>query len=104
MNEEDAAFEPEKMKNTDLLIGIRPEFLDIKSGKGICGEIYGVMPTGMETTVKIRVEDFLLTGVVFGSDIFTIGSEVQLSFSGKAMLFDRRSGQRIANGTLEILD
>ena len=104
VNEEDAAFEPEMMKNTDLLIGIRPEFLDIKSGKGICGEIYGVMPTGMETTVKIRVEDFLLTGVVFGSDIFTIGSEVQLSFSGKAMLFDRRSGQRIANGTLEILD
>ena len=89
------------MTNEDLLIGIRPQFIDIKSGEGVDGEIYGVMPTGMETTVKIRVDDYLLTGVVFGSDIFTIGTKVKVRFdSDNVMLFDRKSGKRIALGTV----
>ena len=97
------SYEPEKMTNKDLLIGVRPEFIDIKSGKGLEGEIYGVMPTGMETTLKIRVGDFLLTGVVFGSDIFKIGTKVKVAFnSPKVMLFDRKSGKRICSGELEV--
>ena len=97
------SYEPEKMTNKDLLIGVRPEFIDIKSGKGLDGEIYGVMPTGMETTLKIRVGDFLLTGVVFGSDVFKIGTKVKVSFnSAKVMLFDRKSGKRICSGELEV--
>ena len=97
------SYEPEKMTNKNLLIGVRPEFIDIKSGKGLDGEIYGVMPTGMETTLKIRVGDFLLTGVVFGSDVFKIGTKVKVSFnSAKVMLFDRKSGKRICSGELEV--
>ena len=99
--EELTNFDPASMTNEDLLIGIRPQFIDIKSNEGIEGEIYGVMPTGMETTVKIRVDDYLLTGVVFGSDIFTIGTKVKVRFdSGNVMLFDRKSGKRIALGTV----
>ena len=99
--EELTNFDPSAMTNEDLLIGIRPEFIDIKSSDGIDGEIYGVMPTGMETTVKVRVADYLLTGVVFGSDIFTIGTKVKVKFSSaNVMLFDRKSGKRIALGTL----
>ena len=99
--EELTNFDPSAMTNEDLLIGIRPEFIDIKSSDGIDGEIYGVMPTGMETTVKVRVADYLLTGVVFGSDIFTIGTKVKVRFdSANVMLFDRKSGKRIALGTL----
>ena len=100
--EELTNFDPSGMTNEDLLIGIRPQFIDIKSGEGVDGEIYGVMPTGMETTVKIRVDDYLLTGVVFGSDIFTIGTKVKVRFdSANVMLFDRKSGKRIALGTVK---
>ncbi len=100
--EELTSFDPSGMTNEDLLIGIRPQFIDIKSGEGVDGEIYGVMPTGMETTVKIRVDDYLLTGVVFGSDIFTIGTKVKVRFdSANVMLFDRKSGKRIALGTVK---
>ena len=100
--EELTNFDPSGMTNEDLLIGIRPQFIDIKSGEGVDGEIYGVMPTGMETTVKIRVDDYLLTGVVFGSDIFTIGTKVKVRFdSDNVMLFDRKSGKRIALGTVK---
>lgn len=101
VNGEEGEFHPETMTNEDLLLAVRPEFIDIKSGEGIEGEIYGVMPTGMETTVKVRVGDYLLTGMVFGSDLFTIGEKLKLSFKGmKLMLFDRKSGERIVNGSL----
>ena len=103
VDEEDTPFDPSSMTNEDLLIGIRPEFIDIVEDGGIEGEVYGVMPTGMETTVKIRVGEFLLTGVVFGSDIFKIGSKIRIKFSGDTiMLFDRKSGRRIVNGELAI--
>ena len=101
VNGEEGEFHPETMTNEDLLLAVRPEFIDIKSGEGIEGEIYGVMPTGMETTVKVRVGEYLLTGMVFGSDLFTIGEKLKLSFKGmKLMLFDRKSGERIVNGSL----
>ena len=101
VDEEDTDFDPSRMTNEDLLIGVRPEFIDIVEDGGIEGEVYGVMPTGMETTVKIRVGEYLLTGVVFGSDIFKIGSKIRIRFSGETiMLFDRRSGRRIVNGSL----
>ena len=101
VNGEEGEFHPETMTNEDLLLAVRPEFIDIKSGEGIEGEIYGVMPTGMETTVKVRVGEYLLTGMVFGSDLFTIGEKLKLSFKGmKLMLFDRKSGERIINGSL----
>ena len=101
VNGEEGEFHPETMTNEDLLLAVRPEFIDSKSGEGIEGEIYGVMPTGMETTVKVRVGDYLLTGMVFGSDLFTIGEKLKLSFKGmKLMLFDRKSGERIVNGSL----
>ena len=89
--------------NRDFVLGIRPEAIDIVDGGNLEGEIYGAMPTGMESTIKVRVGDFLLTGVVFGSTLFTIGSKIHVDISGdNVMLFDRKSGQRIAVGSLEL--
>ena len=86
------------------MLGIRPEFLSITGGGNVECEIYGAMPTGMESTVKVRIGDFLLTGVVFGSTLFAIGSKLPLEITGSSvMLFDRRSGRRIASGTLKLL-
>ena len=57
------------------------------------------MPTGMESTIKVRIGDFLLTGVVFGSSLFTIGAQVPVSVSGEdIMLFDRKSGKCVCLG------
>ena len=81
------------------MLGIRPEAIDIVESGHLDGEIYGAMPTGMESTIKVRVDDFLLTGVVFGSTLFAIGSKIHVDISGDhVMLFDRRSGQCIALG------
>ena len=90
------------LTDEDLVLGVRPEFIDIVESGALEGEIYGAMPTGMESTIKVRVGDFLLTGVVFGSTLFTIGSKVHIDISGdNILLFDRRSGRCIAAGSLE---
>ncbi len=100
--QDDSLQEEPVLTNQDLVLGIRPEFLDIVDSGALEGEIYGAMPTGMESTIKVRIDDFLLTGVIFGSSLFTIGTKVPLSITGEnIMLFDRKSGQCIAQGKLE---
>ena len=99
--EDDSLRDDPVLTDTDLVLGIRPEFLDIADSSTLEGEIYGAMPTGMESTIKVRVREFLLTGVIFGSSLFTIGAKVPLSVSGdNIMLFDRQSGRCIAFGSL----
>ena len=100
-DQDDAMVEEPVLTNEDLVLGIRPELLHIDPNGALEGEIYGAMPTGMESTIKIRVGNYLLTGVVFGNTLFKLGEKVRLSVSGEAvMLFDRISGERIAIGTL----
>ncbi len=100
--EDDSLMEEPVLTNEDLVLGIRPEFLDIADDGALAGEIYGAMPTGMESTIKVRIGEYLLTGVVFGSALFTIGARVRLDIGGmNIMLFDRKSGRHIASGRLE---
>ena len=99
---EDPPFEekPEPTEN-DFVLGVRPEFIHLSEEGAIEGEIFSAMPTGMETTVKIRVGNFLLTGVVFGGVLYKIGQRVRLDFSGNAvMLFSRKNGRLIGTGSV----
>ena len=99
---DEAMQEDPVLTNEDLVLGIRPEFIDIENGH-VEGEIYGAMPTGMESTIKVRLGQYLLTGVVFGSNLFTIGEKIKLGFKGEdILLFDRKSGKCIACGCLEL--
>ena len=87
----------------DFVLGVRPEFIKISDDGIIEGEVFSAMPTGMETTVKIRVGNFLLTAVVFGGVVYKIGQKVRLSFSGdNIMLFSRENGRLIVNGSVEM--
>ncbi len=103
-DEDDAMQEEPVLTDEDFVIGVRPEFISIADNGKIDGEIYGAMPTGMESTVKIRVGEFLLTGVVFGNTLFQIGSFIKLNFIGdNIILFHRKSGKIVGTGKLEIL-
>ena len=100
-DEDDAMQEEPVLTDEDFVLGVRPEFIEICDNGKIRGEIYGAMPTGMESTVKIRVGEFLLTGVVFGNTLFAIGSYVNLDFTGdNIMLFHRKSGKLVGVGKL----
>ncbi|MBQ5952212.1 MAG: ABC transporter ATP-binding protein [Lachnospiraceae bacterium] len=94
------------LTNEDLVLAFRPEAIDLAE-EGAAGAmdatIYGAMPTGMESTLKLRVGGFLLTGVVFGSTAYQIGQKTRIVVSGSdVLLFDRKSGRRISAGRLEI--
>ena len=86
-----------------FVIGVRPEFIKLGGDAVINGEIYSAMPTGMETTVRLRIGDFLLTGVVFGGVLYKIGECIRIGFEpGGIILFNRDNGRRIACGSLQV--
>ena len=96
---------PEKtdLDRDDFVLGVRPEFVHICEDGPIEGEIFSAMPTGMETTVRIRVGNYLLTGVVFGGVLYKIGQKVHLRFDGPGtVIFSRLNGRLIACGKLDI--
>ena len=98
------AMEEERIiTDSDFVLGIRPEHISITENGAIDGIVYGAMPTGMESTVKIRVGEFLLTAVIFGSIIYKIGTKVKIDITSDDInLFDQRSGKYIASGSIKI--
>ena len=103
VNEDDysIAEEPE-ITNEDFVLGVRPERICIGEGN-MEAEIYGAMPTGMESTVKLCVGEYLLTGVVFGGTEFKLGENTKFDIKGdEIFLFDRKSGKFITSGRLEV--
>ena len=94
--------EEREITDNDLIIGIRPEAVKISTKGTLEGEIYSAMPTGMETTVRVRIGDYLITGVIFGGITYKLGQKVKLNIDGDGiMLFSQRSGRFITTGTLK---
>ncbi len=90
--------------NEDFVLGVRPEFIHIVDDDGVDSVVYGAMPTGMESTVKVAVGNYLLTSVIFGGVIYKIGDKKKIRIDGdNVMLFDRKSGRLITTGSLKIM-
>lgn len=86
----------------DYVIGIRPEFVEISDKARFEAEVYSSMPTGMETTIRAAIGNYLLTGVMFGGVVYKLGDKVKVGFKGNnAILFDRKSGEIVALGSLK---
>ncbi|MDX9807787.1 MAG: ATP-binding cassette domain-containing protein, partial [Acholeplasma sp.] len=93
--------EDNQLNEQDFVIGVRPEFLNINEKGAFSGEIYSSMPTGMETTVRVNVGNYLLTGVVFGDVTFEIGSKINFDFDTENILiFSRKTQKLICKGQL----
>jgi ABC-type sugar transport system ATPase subunit len=102
MGEEDSKDEKVIMDD-DYVIGIRPEFVKIEDDGDIESEIYSALPSGMETTVKLRLGKYLLTSVVFGGVDYKIGAKARISFVGRELLlFDRKSQKLVASGKVKL--
>ncbi|MBQ3763364.1 MAG: hypothetical protein II869_00110, partial [Synergistaceae bacterium] len=95
--------EKRELDRDDWVIGVRPEFIRICDDGPIEGEIFSAMPTGMETTVRIKVLNYLLTGVVFGGVLYKIGQKIRLAFTGDgATLFSRVNGRLVCCGRVDV--
>ena len=100
--ERDDSLEGAALTEEGFVLGIRPELIELDEGGSIEGEIYGTMPTGMESTIKVKIGDYLLTSVVFGNFYLKIGTRVKMKISSeRIMLFDKKSGRLITLGSLK---
>lgn len=99
----DDEVKPSDETEDSYVLGVRPEAIKISETDGVEAEIYSAMPTGMETTVRLRIGNLLLTGIVFGGITYDIGQKVKVIIDGKnVMLFSRKTGRFISNGSVTI--
>ena len=87
-----------------LTLGIRPEYIRIGEDGGIPAKTYAALPSGMETIVKIKLGDLILTSVVFGAIDYEPDTDIRISFSGgNCVLFDRESGVSLGLGSAAVI-
>ena len=98
-----SAEEEHDIPSNMYILGVRPEFIKVANNKGIEAEIYSSLPTGSETTVKLKINDYIITSVLYGDVNYTIGEKINIEFVGAGLLlFDRVSGKMISRGSLKI--
>ena len=90
-------------KGQKLVLGLRPESIGLSEEGSIRGSIYSALPSGMETTVILKIKNTLLTSVVFGSLDFPVDAEIGLELDhDNYILFDKSSQLNIATGSLSV--
>ncbi len=90
--------------NHKIVLGIRPEYVNIEADSALQALIYSTLPSGMETIVKIQLGDLILTSVVFQGKDFTVGETVGVEFTGeRCVLFDAETEDYLALGRLEVI-
>jgi multiple sugar transport system ATP-binding protein len=87
-------FLPERRNGRDVLLGVRPEHLEI-AAEGLSAEVVVVEPTGADTQIFCKVNGVAVTAVVRERHTFRPGDAVRLRPT-QTFLFDRASGTRLA--------
>ena len=84
----------------NVVVGIRPEYIQIGEDGPLKGTVYSTLPSGMETTVRLDLGGTSLTAVVFGDVDYPADSTVSFSFRKTAVLFDQETKARFARARL----
>lgn len=91
-------------KGKKLIVGIRPENINISISGSIWGNVYSTLPSGMETVVRIVVGSVKLNCVLFGRIDYKIGEPISFDLKDDNYpLFDAQTGERLAIGKVEIV-
>ncbi|MBQ5391091.1 MAG: ABC transporter ATP-binding protein [Spirochaetales bacterium] len=89
---------------SEVILGIRPEFFTIKDGGKIKATAYSTLPSGMETTVKVKLADELVSSVVFGAIDYRVDQPIECDIIGDQIcIFDKETTKRVSIGKLEVL-
>ena len=89
--------------SSDVTVGIRPEYLPVSPSGSLSGSVYSTLPSGMETTVKIKIGDTILSSVMFGSLNYEVDIQISFDlFGDKILLFADAGGEMIASGSMMI--
>ena len=61
--------------NEQVVLGVRPEFVVSGTSKGRKAEVIASLPSGMQTTLKVKIDETILTSVVFGIVDYPVGKD-----------------------------
>lgn len=92
---EEMISEKKEATMSDFVVAIRPEFVKINKDGKYKGIVYSSMPAGMETTVKIQIDDYLITSVVFGNINFKLNEEIRFDLSSDSVSIYSQINQRL---------
>lgn len=85
----------------NVIIGVRPEFLQIVDKGALKGICYSTLPSGLETSIKVQIGDEILTLIEFGDVDYPLNTKLEINFrSEKILLFDAETEQFIVNGQI----
>ncbi len=94
-------------ESDDYILGVRPEFITLcedTNAKGMDAIVYAAMPSGMETTIKMVINGYVITGVIFGASDYKINEHLRVTFKGnQILLFDKVSEKLICAGELTLI-
>jgi multiple sugar transport system ATP-binding protein len=78
----------------EVIVGIRPEDLQISKDGALSGVVEGIEPLGRENILHVRLNESTLQ--VISTSTESIGEEIRLNFScEKLILFDSKTNKRI---------
>jgi multiple sugar transport system ATP-binding protein len=84
-----------------VVLGVRPEYLKIGAGGNIRTRVYSTLPSGMETVVKLLLNDHMLTSVAFGAIDFAVDTDIAFEFiEDRCILFDGDSKRNLYQGRI----
>ena len=87
--------------NEQVVLGVRPEFVVSGTSKGRKAEVIASLPSGMQTTLKVKIDETILTSVVFGIVDYPVGEKITINFTDNhIVLFDGVTTNRICDGKL----
>ena len=88
-------------KGDQLVIGLRPEHIEIEENGSANSLIYSTLPSGLETVIKLKINNTILTSVAFGGVDYKVNAPISTNFnSNKYILFNKNSRENISMGTI----
>jgi multiple sugar transport system ATP-binding protein len=88
-------------KGDQLVIGLRPEHIEIDENGSMNSSIYSTLPSGLETVIKLKINNTILTSVAFGGVDYKVNAPIRTHFnSNKYILFNNDSRENFSMGTI----
>ncbi len=86
----------------DVTVGFRPEFMKIAEDGKISATVYSTLPSGLETTIKLKIGEEIISSVVFGASDYVTDEELRCNIAGSNVCVFDKDGQKVAMGQLII--
>lgn len=86
----------------DITIGFRPEYLKIDTQGKLEATVYSTLPSGLETTIKLKIGEEIISSVVFGAAEYDTDVQLKCSIEGNHVCLFNSEGNKMAIGRLAI--